>query len=437
MAEETLDDSTRGSAGTVGPPSPGLVVVFSAGRPALGALVVPPAGIVIGREPGVGHTLDDQRLSRRHAEIRRRGGVFVARDLGSRNGSFADGVGLGAEWSPGLRVLRLGDSVLVPAADVRPFKDGVVSVVDGVVRGPRLAALYQDIASAATSATTLHIRGETGSGKELAARQFHRVGPRPEGPFVAVNCAGIPAALAERLLFGARRGAYSGAAADTEGYLQTADGGTLFLDEVAELGAEVQAKLLRVLETREVLPLGAQRPLRVDVRVCSATHRDLRAEVAAGRFREDLYFRLGRPALTLPPLRERPEEVPWIIAEALAAVRPALSVRASFVEAVLLRPWPGNVRELLTEVAEAARRATAARSRRLEAVHLPPEVGQPMAPAAGAAPEPAITRAGIEAALARAHGNVSQAARELGMHRTQLRRYVTSFAIDPRRFGSG
>ena len=433
MADDTLDDTSKSAAHAAGPASPGLLVVFSGGRPALAALAVPAAGVVLGREPGAGHVPGDQRLSRRHAEVVRRGAAFAVRDLGSRNGTWRDALAVGPDFSPGFRVLRLGDSVLVAVDDVRPFQDAAVGVADGIVIGPRLALVWQEIARVAASAATLHIRGETGSGKELAARHFHRAGPAPSGPFVAVNCAGIPAALAERLLFGARRGAYSGADTDSEGYLQAADGGTLFLDEVAELGLEVQAKLLRVLETREVLPLGAQRPLKVDLRVCSATHGDLKADVAARRFREDLYFRLGRPAVTLPPLRERPEEMPWIVTGALADVRPALAAHASFIEAVLLRPWPGNVRELLTEVADAARRAAAARSKRLEAEHLGSEVGQPIA-RAGAPGDPAAEQARIEAALTKARGNVTQAARDLGLHRNQLRRYLAAHALDPRRF---
>src|SRR5262249_55632284 len=154
-------------------------------------------------------------------------------------------------------------------ADLRPFVRARVEVLHDLVVGPRLRRVWDEIAA---QRANLHLTGETGAGKELAARHFHRSGPTPDGPFVAVNCATIPAAIAERLLFGARRGAYSGADSDSEGYLQAADGGTLFLDEVAELEAPVQAKLLRVLETREVLPLGATRPKKLDLRVCSATH---------------------------------------------------------------------------------------------------------------------------------------------------------------------
>src|SRR5262249_30230012 len=201
--------------------------------------------------------------------------------------------------------------------------------------------------------STLHITGETGSGKELAARRFHETGPRPDGKFIAVNCATIPAALAERLLFGARKGAYSGADTDTEGYVQAAHGGSLFLDEVAELELAVQAKLLRVLETREVVPLGGSHGKKVDVRFCSATHGGLRARVADGRFREDLFFRIGRPEVRLPPLRERAEEIPWLVQAALEGA----TAHVSLVERALACAGRGNTRELALETREAARPA--------------------------------------------------------------------------------
>src|SRR5207302_10793306 len=172
-----------------------------------------------------------------------------------------------------------------PVEDVRPYLGATVQRLEKMVRGPRLERAWHVLARAANAGDSVHIVGESGSGKELAAQAFHRLGPRKDGPFVAVNCASIQPGVAERLLFGAKRGAYSGAI-DAEGYLQAAHGGTLFLDEIAELEPAVQAKLLRTLETGEVLPLGAARPRTVDVRVVSATHKVLRVEVGAGRFRE-------------------------------------------------------------------------------------------------------------------------------------------------------
>jgi transcriptional regulator with PAS, ATPase and Fis domain len=251
-------------------------------------------------------------------------------------------------------------------------------------------------------------------------------------PFVAVNCAAVPEGLAERLLFGARRGAYSGAATDQAGYIQAADGGTLFLDEIAELDLRVQAKLLRVLETREVLPLGATRPEPVELRVCVAAHANLREEVRAERFREDLYYRVGRPEVLIPPLRERVDELSWLIAAEVARVDPALKVSVRLVEACALRPWPGNVRELLGEARRAAHRALSAGKAEVGEEELALEAGERLSdrPAKDPGAEARIItlqddETKIAAALAESGGNVTQAARTLGVHRNQLRRWLS------------
>jgi DNA-binding NtrC family response regulator len=303
------------------------------------------------------------------------------------------------------------------------------------------------VAEAARLGPTLHISGESGTGKEGLARAFHAAGPAAGGPFVTVNCAAIPEGVAERLLFGAKRGAYSGADADADGYVQAAHGGTLFLDEVAELSPGVQAKLLRVLETGEVLPLGASRPRRVDVRFCSATNRDLRLLVAAGKLREDLFFRVATPRVTAPPLRDRPEEIPWLLCARIGEVAPTVALHASLVEACLLRAWPGNVRELLAEARNAARAAVLAQTQRVKAKHLDEAAGQAFAEAApeeagpppddaerslpSGAPPPSgpPSRAQLALVLKRVGGNVSAAARELRVHRTQLRRWMDRHGI--------
>jgi transcriptional regulator with PAS, ATPase and Fis domain len=250
---------------------------------------------------------------------------------------------------------------------------------------------------------------------------------------VAVNCAAIPEGLAERLLFGARKGAYSGATADAEGYVQAADGGTLFLDEIAELDPLIQAKLLRVLESHEVWLLGATRGRSVTFAVCAASHRSLREQVAAGRFREDLYFRIGRPEVTLPPLRQRIDEIPSFVVRELRATDRRLSPSVAFVEACCLRPWPGNVRELVREVRRAAHRALESRLDVVDVGHLSVDAGWPLAPtpAAAASPEepppaqpPQHSDDDIRRALAEHGGNVRGTARALGLHRNQLRRWV-------------
>jgi transcriptional regulator with PAS, ATPase and Fis domain len=307
--------------------------------------------------------------------------------------------------------------------------------------------VWGEIALAGRAGDTLYLRGESGSGKELAARAFHEAhfGTASNAPFVAVNCAAIPEGLAERLFFGARKGAYSGATADAEGYVQAADGGTLFLDEVAELDPLVQAKLLRLLESREVLPLGAARPRKVEIRICAASHKGLRDEVRAGRFREDLYFRLGRPEVTVVPLRERLDEIPWLVARELAAVDARLFASVTLIESCALGAWPGNVRELLREIRRAGHRALEEGVTVVQPHHLAAEAGAPLGPSASAPPpdeggEPARARPTsaplpaksaaawsdeqIVRALADNAGNVRGTARALGMHRNQLRRWL-------------
>jgi transcriptional regulator with PAS, ATPase and Fis domain len=427
------------------------VVVFSGGAAAAGVIPLEAGSVVLGRGEAAGE-LADGRVSRRHALVALDGKRWRVTDLGSQNGTFVDGVAATAHRPATLdRVIRVGDSLVIPCDDLRQLDRLGVHSVEGFVRGPAMQAVLAEVGDAARASSTLHIRGESGTGKEGIAEAFHRAGARAERPFVAVNCAAIPHAIAERLLFGAKRGAYSGADADAAGYVEQADGGTLFLDEIAELEPQVQAKLLRVLEAREVLPLGASRPRKVDFHLCSATNKDLRALVALGALREDLYFRVGQPTVMLPALRNRPEEIPALIAQELAALSPAPALHVSLVEQCLLRPWPGNVRELLTEIRAAAR--TAVRDRqRVEARHLAATAGtlfgaaMPEARPAPGPPDSRDTPSGdtprkrmsrdavewrqrIEEALRTNAGNVAATARALGLHRTQLRRLVERHGI--------
>ncbi len=228
-----------------------------------------------------------------------------------------------------------------------------VREASGEILGESAAAqgVLRQIAEVAPSKAAVLILGETGTGKELAARAIHRASPRSSGPLIAVNCAAMPPALAESELFGHERGAFTGAAARRIGRFALADGGTIFLDEVGEMPLESQAKLLRVLQEGSFEPLGGAESRRVDVRVIAATNRDLREEVRAGRFREDLYYRLGVFPLHLPPLRERAEDIPLLaahFAQVCAAemgrtLEPLASGDAARLAAY---PWPGNIREL-------------------------------------------------------------------------------------------
>jgi two-component system response regulator FlrC len=230
---------------------------------------------------------------------------------------------------------------------------------------PQSLALLTLAERIAGSEIPVLLEGPTGTGKEVFARFVHRLSPRANGPFVAVNCAAMPEAMLEALLFGHRKGAFTGAAEAGEGLFRAADGGTLLLDEIGELPLALQAKLLRALQEGEVLPLGATKPLQVDVRVVAATNRHLAAEVEAGRFREDLLYRLNVFPLTLPPLRDRPGDIAalafgMLLRHAAAPGRPGWIAR----EALALleaHPWPGNVRELENVIRRAILLADGAR----------------------------------------------------------------------------
>jgi len=432
--EDTASQSTPRGDAAVGTADavPALVEIYADDEP---AFVVHPIAtpIVIGRGDDCDLVLDDKRASRRHADVRYDGGTWRIADLGSHNGTFVDTrrVDRVVETRDEV-VLAIGNRVFLLVHDARRL-DGGVEVHDGVVLGPRLRAVWDTVTQLAATGNSLHVIGETGSGKEVLARRFHAV-RCPRAPFVAVNCAAIPPMIAERLFFGARRGAYSGADVDAEGYLAAADGGVLFLDEIGELSLDVQAKLLRAIETREVLPLGAVKPRPLDVVVVSATHVDLRAAVGRGTFREDLYFRIVSAEVVVPPLRERREEIPWIVATALRGQ--PVRAHASFVELALARPWPGNVREL-AGAAATARKLVPADETHLRMGQLPAHTGLWLAPRETPSTPVDPETAAVYDALRATGGNVTQTARALGLHRNQLRRWIERHAVDVRQFKRG
>lgn len=225
-------------------------------------------------------------------------------------------------------------------------------LVDLVGRAPSMQVLYRRIEKIAATEATVLISGESGTGKELVARAVHRLSRRASGEFVAVNCAAVPEGLMEAEFFGAEKGAYTGAHAARAGRFEAASGGTLFLDEIGELPLTIQPKLLRALQEGVVTRIGGQREVRTDVRLVAATNRSLEAEVAAGRFREDLYYRLNVVPIALPPLRERREDIPALVAHfAARAARlhgldPAPEIPRTVLRRLIDAPWKGNVREL-------------------------------------------------------------------------------------------
>jgi transcriptional regulator with GAF, ATPase, and Fis domain len=431
---KTLEDSHDSVLDPAREALPGVLVLHAAGRAQAKVLPLDRGALTLGRTALAAVGLGDERASREHVRIEREDGRWKVHDLGSRNGTFVDGARIGSPRLARSPVVRIGHTVLLPVDDCHPYQVDGVGVRGDLVVGPALAALHRRVAVIAESGASLLVLGPTGAGKERAAEAFHAA--TGGSAFVVLNCAAIPDQLAERMLFGARRGAYTGAVTDAVGLVEAARGGTLFLDEVAELEPEIQAKLLRVLETKKLTPLGAVSPVAVDFRLCAATHKDLRVEVMEGRFRGDLYFRVARPAVHVPPLGERREEIPWFIEHELAS-RPELHAGVEFVEACLLRAWPGNVRELRVEVSIAAHAARAAGRTRVAVEDLDDEAGRALLSAAEelpAVPGGDETRAPepeeIEAALKAEQGNVARAALRLGVTRSRVRRLIERHGID-------
>ena len=300
---------------------------------------------------------------------------------------------------------------------------------------------YALAARAAAGTIGVVILGETGVGKDVLARWIHDASPRAARPFVSVNCAALSESLLESELFGHERGAFTGAAQAKEGLLETAPGGTVFLDEVGELPAATQAKLLRVIEAREVLRVGGVRPRKIDVRFVAATNRDLEADVARGSFRRDLYFRLNGMTLVVPPLRERPADVPLLARRFVAALaagaghRRVPAISAAALARLAAHAWPGNVRELRNVVERALLLCDGPA---ITEAHLPPEVlsvvaAPPGAPSASRAPSTAVPegseRARILGALAACAGNQSRAAKKLGISRKVLIARLDAYGV--------
>jgi two-component system response regulator HydG len=327
----------------------------------------------------------------------------------------------------------------------RPGPDATTERVPGMVgRSPALRSVFEGIRRVAPTDATVLITGETGTGKELVARAIHDLSERSGRPFIPVNCASLAEGVLESELFGHLKGAFTGAVKDRQGLFSAADGGTLLLDEVGDMSLRLQQRLLRVLQEKEVTPVGAVKPMRVDARVVAATNRDLKAEVDAGRFREDLFYRLNVFRIHLPPLRERQTDIPLLIEAALERVRSRLPDDAApacspfAVRLLRAYDWPGNVRELMAVMESAVIRAGGGR---VEAQHLPPEIrgaegGASPAPGRGdgerysASLSPREEEEAIKAALDEADGVRSRAADMLGMSRTTLWRKMKEYGLE-------
>jgi transcriptional regulator with PAS, ATPase and Fis domain len=302
---------------------------------------------------------------------------------------------------------------------------------------PQMVEINRLISAVAHNRSTILIRGESGTGKELVAREVHNRGDRGRGPFVAVNCGSVSKTLLESELFGHVKGAFTGALYDTLGFFRAADGGTVFLDEVLETDIDLQAKLMRVLQEREVRPVGSSQSHNVDVRIVAATNRNVEQAMKEGRLREDLYYRLNVVSIEIPPLRQRKADIPRLVAHFVEKYAfeygvPRKTVHPATAYLFLQYVWPGNVREL----ENAIERAYA-----LDAgdVILPEHLPPPLTPAdaaighlAGDSPVPSLAeteRQAVVQALAAADGNKSRAAKYLHIHRNRLARIMRRFNL--------
>ena len=331
-----------------------------------------------------------------------------------------------------------------------------------IVLDPKMQEVFALLTQVAPTNLPVLVLGETGSGKEGAAEWLHTKSGRPSSRMVRLNCASLSESVLESELFGHERGAFTGAAAAHEGLFEAADGGTLLLDEIGELGLRAQAKLLRVLETGEIVRVGSTRPRRVDVRIVAATHRDLAAMVERGEFREDLYYRLSGVTVTLPPLRERPSEIVplallFLARAARTMKRSSWMLHADAAAALLEHTWPGNVRELRNVITRAAALCNETTLRREHLVFGPkplphlvalprqePSSPPPPPVVPAAADEPMDVRCEVRAfereriitALRRTGGNQTQAAKLLGVSRRTLTNKLNAHGLPRPRKGA-
>jgi PAS domain S-box-containing protein len=309
--------------------------------------------------------------------------------------------------------------------------EGKYSFRDLVSRNPGMRRLFDILPDIAASEATVLLRGESGTGKELFAKAIHDLSPRSDGPMVVVNCGALPEPLLEAEIFGARRGAFTGAVENRPGRLETARGGTLFLDEIGDLPLPLQVKLLRVLENQEFQPLGARSAQKSDVRFLTATNCDLEEMVEEGTFRRDLFFRINVVALEIPPLRERPEDIPLLIDIFLDRFNRTYGkkIRGFSPEAmqiILNHGYPGNVRELLNIMEQIT---ILCRSGEISVEHLPQHLLGTEKPIM-VPKRNRLSREGLADILTRHHGNRSRVAKELGIDRTTLWRWLKRFDLD-------
>jgi len=405
------------------------------------SIVIGGVAFTLGSGSGCDVPLSDPTISRRHLGVEPGAGGVVLRDLGSTNGSFVQGsrfneltLGFGTEVTIGKTVLKY-----VPneeAIDLPPSDSESYGALVG--RDPKMRRLFKLLDDLAATDATVLIEGESGTGKALFAEEIHRHSPRKNGPFVVFDCGVIPEGRIEAALFGAVAGAISGAVTDRRGAFEEADGGTLFLAEIGELPMAVQPALLRALDKQVVRPVGGSSYARASVRVVASTNRNLHAEIAAKQFREDLYYRIAIVRMLVPPLRDRPDDIPLLVQSFLDQLRPdrPLALAPAAWERLRRHDWTGNVRELRNVVERAS-----ALSRGSDLV-LDETFDRKMTASGNAAPDltlpfkeakaqvvDAFERAYIEALLKRHEGNLSAAARAAEIDRKHLRELLRKHAL--------
>jgi transcriptional regulator with GAF, ATPase, and Fis domain len=445
-----------GATGPLGPgTSAGLILLYAEGFASLPSVwpLRASGANAIGASPAADLLLPVHAVSRQHAEIARERGAWILRDKKSTNGTFVDGYRVTEARLEHGQEIRLGDAILkFVANDIEghaPYRiDGTLAPgaarqgpqVPGLIGGyqiDRVARQIELVAREAPGATPLSVLllGESGTGKEVIAQAIHHASGR-RGDFRAVNCAALPKDLVESELFGYRRGAFSGAIRDKPGLIRTAHRGTLLLDEIGDMPLDAQAKLLRVLQSKELFPLGATEPEPVDVRIIGATHRNLDQLLKEGRFRQDLYARLNEYHLSLPPLRDRKEDIFMLLAEFYRRHGGQhLQVTFPFMMALLHYDWPYNVRELESC---AKRCVVLSEGKPLSEQMLPLDIAREMADygrefahaEAGKEDSVAPSREDLILLLERHQGNVAAVGRDLGKARMQIHRWLKRYAID-------
>ncbi len=386
--------------------------------------------VTVGSDPACEVVVDDAAVSRRHCVVQLSEKGVSVRDVGSRNGTLLSGARIVEVFIEPGAVLELGDSKLWIELGKQPIE---LALSESSRFGQMLGAslpmrtLFAALGQALKSEATVLLLGETGTGKDAAARALHELGPRRDGPYVVCDCGALAAELIEAELFGHVKGAFSGATESRTGLLQAADQGTLFLDEIGELPLSLQTRLLRVLETRKLKPVGASSDVEVDLRVVAATHRDLKAAVTARAFREDLYYRLAVLEVRLPPLRERREDIPLLVEHFLSRAQPPRSLDAlpdGVLQMLEAHTWPGNLRELRNVV------------ERLAVTGEPPVFatpsGNPVEPwhAARADALARFEQEHLRRALKASGGNYAAAARLLGVSRQLLHQVAARYGLE-------